>query len=296
MKIGELEFFLVNDGWVEVDAGGPFGLVPRTLYQRHFSPSRENLVPMVLNCMLVRSQGKTIVIDTGLGEKLSGDRLAGWHLTRAEEGLVSGLGRLGVSPADVDIVINTHLHSDHCGGNTRLEGSEVVPTFPRATYLVQRIEWADANHPDARTRGTYHSENFGPVMSRGQMRLLTGDYAVTEEVSCVVTPGHTRGHQSVMLRSGNWRGLYVADMASFAVHFLRTAWLTAYDVLPLENIATKERWQRWAATERGWLFFEHDPGMPCARVSESGSRQVLEPVELEDASISGLPIRPQPGG
>ena len=296
MKIGELEFFLVNDAWVEVDAGGPFGLVPRTLYQRHFTPSLENLVPMVLNCMLVRSQGKTIVIDTGLGEKLSGDRLAGWHLTRAEEGLVSGLGRLGVSPADVDIVINTHLHSDHCGGNTRLEGSEVVPTFPRATYLVQRIEWADASHPDARTRGTYLSENFGPVMRRGQMRLLTGDYAVTDEVSCVVTPGHTRGHQSVMLRAGNWRGLYVADMASFAVHFLRTGWLTAYDVLPLENIATKERWQRWAAMERGWLLFEHDPGMPCGRGGESGSRQVLEPVELADASITGPPIRPQPAG
>jgi glyoxylase-like metal-dependent hydrolase (beta-lactamase superfamily II) len=281
MKIGDLEFHLVNDGRVEVDAGGPFGLVPRGLYQRYFDPSEENLVPMVLNCLLVRSRGKTILIDTGLGDKLSEDEVATWRRTRPEGGLIAELSRLGVSPGDVDIVINTHLHADHCGGNTCREDSETKPTFPKATYLVQRIEWAEASHVDARTRGTYHPENFDSVMRQGKMQVLHGDYEVTDEVLCVVTPGHTRGHQSVMLRSGEWRALYVSDMASYAVHFLRTAWLTSYDVLPLENVATKERWQEWALKENAWLFFEHDPFLTSARLVERGGRRELEPLEIE---------------
>jgi glyoxylase-like metal-dependent hydrolase (beta-lactamase superfamily II) len=281
MKVGDLEFHLVNDGRVEVDVGGPFGLVPRGLYRRFFNPNEANLVPMVLNCLLVRSRGKVILIDTGLGDKMSEDEQASWHLTREHGGLIRELERFGVSPADVDVVINTHLHADHCGGNTRLVGATPVPTFPKATYLVQRIEWAEASHVDARTRGTYHSDNFAPVMSRGQMQVLHGDFEVTDEVSCVVTPGHTRGHQAVMLRSGSWRGLYVADMASYAVHFLRTAWLTAYDVLPLENVVTKQRWQGWAVSERAWLLFEHDPFIPVARLVDGATHRELEPVEMD---------------
>lgn len=294
MQIGELEFHIVNDGRVEVDAGGPFGLVPRSLYRKYFDPTEGNLVPMVLNCILVRSRGKIILIDTGLGDKLSEDESAGWHLTRAEGGLLRELERYGVAPQDVDVVINTHLHADHCGGNTRRDRAAAAPTFPKATYLVQRIEWAEASHADARTRGTYHAENFTPVMSKGQLQVLHGDFDVTDEVSCVVTPGHTRGHQSVVLRSGSWRGLYVGDMASYAVHFMRTAWLTAYDVLPVENIATKERWQQWALAKGAWLFFEHDPYKPVARLVQRETRRELEPIELSVGATSGLPTRRPP--
>jgi glyoxylase-like metal-dependent hydrolase (beta-lactamase superfamily II) len=281
MKVGDLELHIVSDGRVEVDAGGPFGLVPRGLYRRYFGPSEENLVPMVLNCLLVRSRGKTILIDTGLGDKLSEEEDATWRRNRPEGGLIAELDRLGISPDDVDIVINTHLHADHCGGNTCWQDKAAMPTFPKATYFVQRMEWAEASHVDARTRGTYHPDNFDPVMRQGKMKLLHGDYEVTDEVLCVVTPGHTRGHQSVLLRSGEWRGLYVADMASYALHFLRTAWLTSYDVLPLENIATKERWQEWALEEKAWLLFEHDPYTPAARLVERGARRELEPLEVE---------------
>lgn len=295
MKIGDLEFHLVSDGHVEVDAGGPFGLVPRGLYRRYFAPTEENLIPMDLNCLLVHSKGKTILIDTGLGDK-DPDEALGWQLTRADGGLVDKLMRIGVTPEDVDVVINTHLHSDHSGGNTRREGTAVVPTFPRATYFVQRIEWADASHVDARTRGTYHSDNFTSIMKRGQLQVLHGDYKVTDEVECVVTPGHTRGHQSVVLRSGDWRGMYVADMASFSAHFIRTAWLTSYDVLPLENVTTKELWQRWALAKDAWLFFEHDPYVPAARLVERGSRLDLEPVELGVVPKNSPPTRLPPPG
>jgi len=272
MQLGDLEVHLVSDGTVHVDAGGVFGLVPRALYALHQLPTPDNMVPMPLTCLLVRSRGATILIDTGLGDKLDTEEAENWGLARPEGGIVPGLEALGVKPDEIDIVINTHLHSDHCGGNTRWLNGRLVPTFPRAAYWVQRMEWADASHPDARTRGTYLAENFAPLMAEGRLKLLHGDTQVTDQVRCVVTPGHTRGHQSVLLQSGDVAGLYVGDMATYAVLMTRTAWVTAYDVEPLENIRTKKRWQDWALKNDAWLFFEHDPQMPIARLVLEGER------------------------
>lgn len=282
MRFDDLEVELVSDGSVRVDPGGPFGLVPRALYKSTFEPDDRNTIPMLLTCLLVRSRGKTIVIDTGLGDKLPPSEIERWQLKRQGGGLLASLASHGVLPEDVDIVLNTHLHADHCGGNTRSEGDRSVPVFPRAEYWVQRMEWADASHPDVRTQGTYLADNFAPLVAEGRMRMLHGDAPVTDQVRCVVTPGHTRGHQSIMFQAGDWRGLYVADMATYAVHMVRTGWLTAYDVLPLENIATKQRWQRWAVERGAWLFFEHDPQTQIARLRESDGRLVIERIEAAE--------------
>jgi glyoxylase-like metal-dependent hydrolase (beta-lactamase superfamily II) len=282
MKVGDLEFWVISDGVTRVDAGGMFGLVPRTLFSEHHIPGEDNTVAMVLNCLLVRSRGLTILIDTGLGTKLGPDERGRWVLERPSGGIVEGLARVGVEPEDVDIVVNTHLHWDHCGGNTHLVGDRPEATFPRASYWVQRMEWADATHPDARTRGTYLADNYAPLEDRGQLTLLHGDAPITDQVRCVVTRGHTRGHQSVILEADGWSGMYVADMASYAVHLARTAWLTAYDVEPTENVRTKERWQRWAVETGAWLFFEHDPSTRVARLTERGGRLELDPIEAKE--------------
>jgi len=294
MKIGDLELYLATDGITHVDAGGPFGLVPRTLYEKYFMPDALNRIPMVLISMIIRSQGKTILIDTGYGEKLTPKEIGFHGLERPGGGLVLKMGNLGFSPEDIDIVINTHLHADHCGGNTFREDGIVRPTFPNATYLVQRMEWADFSNPDARTRGTYVQENFVPVMESGQVELLHGDTDVTENVRCVVTPGHTRGHQSVLLQTGDWKGLFVGDVASYSILMSRTAWLTAYDIDPLENISTKETWQNWALEYDAWLFFQHDPKLPIARLQrENGRLNLLTIEEAKELSCSlPIPIRP----
>jgi glyoxylase-like metal-dependent hydrolase (beta-lactamase superfamily II) len=278
MRFGDLELFLLSDGIVRVDAGGPFGLVPRLLYENYLTPDPNNTVPMNLNCLLIRTDGKTILVDTGLGEKLTFNDQKRWTLERPQGGLEAALRRQGPSPKDVDIVINTHLHADHCGGNTQRNGDDVVAAFPRAEYWVQRIEWAEASHPDARTEGTYHPDNFTPLMAEGRLRLLHGDTEVSQHVHCVVTPGHTRGHQSIQLTSGDWHGLYLGDLATYAIHFERTSWLTSYDVHPLENVITKQRWQSWASTHSAWLFFEHDPLTPIARLRLHDGRYEIEPV------------------
>jgi glyoxylase-like metal-dependent hydrolase (beta-lactamase superfamily II) len=296
MRIEDLEIHLVSDGVVHADAGGPFGLVPRALYERYLKPDAQNHVPMALTCLLVRSEGKTILVDTGLGDKLSPEERSRWNIERPQGGLLDGLAALGLAPEAVDIVINTHLHVDHCGGNTRSAGDDLVATFPRAVYIVQRLEWADASHPDARTRVSYIAGDFDPLLRSGRMRLLHGDTQITGHIRCVVTPGHTRGHQSVVLQAGDFRGLYVADMASYAVHFVRTAWLTAYDVDPLQNIVTKQRWQRWALDHGAWLFFEHDPELSVARLREKDGRLDLEPVAEAEEATGSLPTpRPRRG-
>lgn len=278
LRFGDLELWLLSDGITHTDAGGFFGLVPRPLYEGEHPPSADNRLPAALNCLLVRSHGLTVLVDTGLGEKLTSQDMERWGLERPEGSLREALERCGVSPSDVDVVINTHLHWDHCGGNTRLMGGQVVPTFPRAEYWVQRAEWAEASHPDARTRGTYFADNFTPLFRSGQLRLLHGDTRLTDQVSCVVTRGHTRAHQSVLLEADGWHGLFVGDMASFALHMSRAAWLTAFDIEPLENVRTKKRWQNWAVETGAWLFFEHDLHMPVARLVEREDRLQAEPV------------------
>jgi glyoxylase-like metal-dependent hydrolase (beta-lactamase superfamily II) len=208
--------------------------------------------------------------------------------------LVQQLDELGFNPADIDIVINTHLHDDHCGGNTLQEGKHFRATFPNAIYVVQRMEWADFANPDVRTRATYLNENFTPLLKSGQTRLLHGNTILTEGVHCVVTPGHTRGHQSVLLASGEWRGLFVGDLASYSILMCKTSWLTAYDVDPLENLNTKQIWQKWAVDHDAWLFFPHDPVMPVARLRSEDGRLHLVPIEEPQDLFISAPIQRQP--
>lgn len=294
MQIGGLEIHLITDGVTHVDVGGPFGLVPRALYSKYFQPDHLNRVPMTLVSMVIRSAGFTLLVDTGLGRKLDSKEIEYWGLEHPGGGLAEELTRLGLTPEDIDLVVNTHLHSDHCGGNTIREGDQVRATFPNATYVVQRMEWADFANPDARTKGTYLHENFTPVLEAGQARMLHGDTELTEEVHCVVTPGHTRGHQSVLLKSGDWRGLIVGDLASYSVLMNRTSWLTAYDVDPLQNLSTKQIWQKWALDHDAWLFFPHDPITPVARLKSENGRLSLDPIEgLQDLIVSA-PIQRQP--
>lgn len=296
MHLGELEIELISDGTTWVDPGGPFGLVPRALYQDYLAPNADHLVPQCLTCLLVRSQGLNILVDTGLGEKLSDKAAKLWRLQRPGGGLITQLESKGVTPEMIDIVINTHLHADHCGGNTFFEGDAPQPCFPNARYFVQRVEWGEASFPDVRTKATYLAENFQPLLASGRMTLLHGDQEITDHVRCVVAPGHTRGHQVVVLESGDWRGLFVSDLATFAVHFKRTSWVTAFDVEPLENIRTKTLWQRWAVEHDAWLFFIHDTQYPIARLVERDGRYDLDAVEMARPLIDSLPTPQQPSG
>lgn len=287
MRIGDLELFLISDGLGWVDAGGAFGLVPRSSYQQYILPDENNLVPSAFYSLLIKEPNSTILIDTGLGDKLTTKEAEYWGIDRSSGGLVKNLKKVGVSPEEVNVVINTHLHSDHCGGNTILVDGKIEPTFPNAEYLWQRLEWADASHPNVRTKSTYIPENFNPLVGEGRVRMLHGDEDISPHVRCVVTPGHTRGHQSVILKSDGWEGFFLGDLAARSFQMIRTSWVAGYDIDPLETIRTKQIWQERAVRTGAWLFFMHDHKKTIARLVQEDGRYVLQDIEgSEDLTVS----------
>jgi glyoxylase-like metal-dependent hydrolase (beta-lactamase superfamily II) len=215
-------------------------------------------------------------METGFGPKLPPKQREIFGIPRSL--LLEDLAGIGVRPGDVDIVINSHLHGDHSGGNTTLEDGEVKTTFPNATYIVQEKEWADATHPNERTAGLYLSENFSAVHSSQQLRLISGDTWITDEVQCFMTPGHTRGNQSVWIRSGGQNAVFIADLAPTVTHLERIGWATAFDMEPMVTLETKRNLIPRLLETSALLFFSHDPNVPVGRLTsgDKGLRVVPE--------------------
>jgi glyoxylase-like metal-dependent hydrolase (beta-lactamase superfamily II) len=266
-------FAVVNDGSHWYDAGAIFGIVPRVMWERQVRVLDDRYrMETGLNCLLLRSQGKTVLIESGVGGK-PGDREAA--ASPAEEGtLMTSLAALGVAPEEIDIVVNTHLHSDHCGWNTSVapgadpeDPDSLIPTFPNATYYVGQQEWEDATHPNERTRATYLERNLDPVADR--LELLDGEVQITDEVVFLPTPGHTHGHGAVVVRSGQEWGVYVGDMVQHRSQLERTAWVSGLDVLPLVSMETKKQLMERCIEEQALLMFCHGPYPGIGRMTRT---------------------------
>ena len=270
-RVGGVDLAVVNDGTFWYDAGAVFGVVPRLLWEREAPPlDARYRIPLGLNCVLLRSRGKTILIETGIGGK-PGDRDVA---TPAEAGtLLTSLAALGVAPAEIDVVVNTHLHADHCGWNTSLEAGggaaagALVPTFPNATYVVSGEEWEAATHPNERTRATYLARNLDPIADR--LTLTEGEHAITDEVIFVPAPGHSAGHGTVMVRSGQEWGVYLGDLAQHRAQLERTAWVSGLDILPLVSMETKRRLMDECIEAGALVMFCHGPYPGVGRMTRT---------------------------
>jgi glyoxylase-like metal-dependent hydrolase (beta-lactamase superfamily II) len=281
LQIGDIRVHLMNEHLIKVDPGGAFGLVPRVLWSPLLPPDADQLVPMCATCLLVQTADRNIVIDTGYGSKLTDKQISNMRLQRPQGLLPDSLARLGLSPDDIHLVIDTHLHGDHAGGNTRYaeDSKTILPVFPNAEYVVQRREYQDAMRPNERTRATYIPMNYQPLHESGQLRLLDGDTDLAPGVRGVVTRGHTPGHMSVLLESNGQQLMFVCDLASYAIHFERLGWMTAYDVEPLETLECKRRWQQWALETNAILVFPHDTQRPVGRfVLGDDGKGMVEPL------------------
>lgn len=297
MRFGNVTLHLVSDGVYWEDGGGLFGLVPKALWAPLHAPDDRNRLPFETRSLLVDTGAHRILVDTGYGDKLS-PKERGFISLEGERRLIGNLHALGLAPADVDVVINTHLHGDHCGGNTLPaptslaqrslaqrgpQSAPAVPAFPRAAYYVQRLELADASFPNERTRATYLPENWIPLQESGQLHVLSGDTRLTGEVRVVVTPGHTRGHQCVVVESAGQTALFLGDLASWPIHLERLSWIPAYDVEPLVSLETKRAIARWAVEKRVLLLFEHHPDVAAGYLhpTHRPDRFRLEPIDLD---------------
>jgi len=272
MRLGNIELQMLDDGRFLKDGGGLFGLVPKLFWQEVLPADDVNRVSLALRCLFIISEGKRILVDTGLGSKLTPKESEILVLRRERGGLLDHLQRLGYAPGDIDIVINTHLHSDHCGGNTCLRDGALVPTFPNAQYWAQQQEWACACYPNERTGHAYLAENLAPLQESGQLKLLYGDTRITQEVRCLVTRGHTRAHQSIVIESRGETAVFVGDLAPLAVHMERLAWIPAYDTEPLETLETKRAMRSWALERHALLIFGHEIGTPMGYLVPDGAR------------------------
>ncbi|MCI0855586.1 MAG: MBL fold metallo-hydrolase [Chloroflexi bacterium] len=279
-RLGNLDLHILSDGTYYQDAGAVFGVVPRVMWERVVKPELDDQyrLPIGLNSLLVRSEGKLILVETGVGDKEGHRRQA----SPIEQGdLISALAALDVQPGEIDIVINSHLHADHCGWNTRAgAGKEPVPTFPKARYLIQRGEWEAATNPNERTRATYFQENFRPLEESGQLELVDGELAVTSEITMIATKGHTEDHASIVLMSGGETAIYIGDIVQHHVQLERTAWVSSFDLLPLVSMETKKRIVERAIDDQALIISVHAPFPGLGRMTRSeDGRKHWEAVE-----------------
>jgi glyoxylase-like metal-dependent hydrolase (beta-lactamase superfamily II) len=278
LKLGDLEFHIISDGRLLLDGGAMFGVIPRTLWERKMPPDARHRITLGMNCLLVRTAGKRIVIETGAGDKLDPKLreiygLDGSHLT-------DGLQKYGVRPDEIDIVINTHLHFDHCGGNTRLENGKLVPAFPNAKYIVQKGEFEHALRPNERDRASYFPENFAPLQTAGVLPLVEGDIEVAPGVQLIRAPGHTADMQCVKLTGGGKTAFLFADLVPTTAH-LPLPWIMGYDLYPMTTLENKKRWIPHVVRE-GWLaLFAHDARVPAAYLRDRNGKWEAEPVAMD---------------
>lgn len=316
LTLGDFELSILSDGTYPLDGGAFFGVVPKVMWSKKVTVDERNYVQAGLNSLLVRTEhprtGKqTILVETGMGNKLS-DRMIKFYGQPAK--LLDSLAEGGISPEDIDIVINTHLHFDHCGWNTiRDKTGKIVPTFPRAKYYAPEGEWQYARHPSERDAISYIPDNYDPLVATGQMTLLKGGEKIAPGVSVKPFPGHTAHMQAVIVGSGarsrpvsgqpanplssraergtsvspeqpmhpsEDSGLqaetacYISDLIPTTAHIDLT-WGMSFDLYPLQTIESKKEYYARAIPERWLTVFTHDPNTPLACVEKDNSGKMV---------------------
>lgn len=277
-RVGRLTIHAIEAGLQWLDGGAMFGVVPKPLWERRIAPDDRNRIPLALRCLLIEAPEALVLVDTGIGNKEEErfHQLYGVDNAGSPSRLEDGIRAAGFAPDDVDIVVSTHLHFDHAGGNTvRRESGLVEPAFPRASYVVQEGEFEFAHRDNQRMRASYLAKNFDPVAEAGLWRLVSGETMVTSGVRVEPTPGHTPHHQSVLVESDGETACFLADVCPTAAH-LPLPWIMGYDLEPLVTLASKSSlWER-ARREEWLLVFEHDAAVPWGRLDPDSERPVLQ--------------------
>jgi glyoxylase-like metal-dependent hydrolase (beta-lactamase superfamily II) len=271
LTLGDFELIAVSDGTYRLDGGAFFGVVPKVMWEKKVKADAGNYVPVGLNSVVVRTGQHTVLIETGIGNKMP-ERLVKIFGQPAK--LLDNLAAAGISPEDIDIVINTHLHFDHCGWNTMFQRDKVVPTFPRAKYYAPEGEWQHGRLQLERDAISYMSENYDPLIRTGQMELLQGDHQIAPGISVEVFPGHTQYMQAVVIKSGGHTACYISDLIPTSAHIDLT-WVMAFDLLPLQTIESRKRYYAQAIPEKWLTMFTHDPKTPWAYVEKDERGKML---------------------
>lgn len=263
-QIGEAEVFSLTDGTFRLDGGAMFGTVPRVLWEKVAPPDEENRIRLRINPLLIKLGGKNVLIDTGMWDR-GGEKFEQMYALERDETVFRGLRDAGVEPDDVDIVINTHLHFDHCGRNTGLTGE---PTFPNARYVVQKQEWQDALHTHERSRASYIPDTFLPIHEAGLFDFVDGETELLPGLSVLPLPGHNLGQQGVVLRSGGQTLVYTADLVPTTAH-APYPYVMGYDLYPVTCLEQRKKYLPQWFEQGAIICTPHDPEVAFAKLHET---------------------------
>ena len=265
ITLGDFELSIFSDGTYPLDGGAFFGVVPKVMWSKKVVADEKNYVQAGLNSLLIRTGKQTVLVETGMGNKLS-ERMIKFYGQPAQ--LLANLARGGVAPEDVDVVINSHLHFDHCGWNTvRDAGGKIVPTFPRAKYYAPEGEWQYARKPSERDSISYIPENYDPLVQSGQMTLLKGGEEIVPGIAVKTFPGHTAHMQGIIVSSRGKTACYISDLIPTTAH-IDITWGMGFDLYPLQTIESKKLYYAKAMAEEWLTVFTHDAKVPWAYVQK----------------------------
>ncbi|PYU25100.1 MAG: MBL fold metallo-hydrolase [Acidobacteria bacterium] len=280
MKLGSIEFHILNDGTFRLDGGAMFGVIPKPMWERVVTPDERNRITLTMNSLLIRTAAQWILVETGAGDKWD-DKRRDIYAFEGAPRLPAQLAARGLEPEQIDIVVNTHLHFDHCGWNTRIVNHQAVPTFPNARYFVHRGELEHARHATERDRVSYLTDNFEPIAQSGQWQLVEDERCeIVSGVELIVLAGHTNDMMAVRLSSGGQTAIFLSDLVPMTSH-LSLPWIMGFDSYPLTTLENKKKWLPQIVRE-GWLaLFCHDGKTPAARLREQDGKIIADPVVVD---------------
>ncbi len=269
MTLGSFEILAIRAGIFRWDGGALFGVVPKTLWSDKLQADELNRVEQGFNCYLIRTGERTILVETGLGDKRDARARQRMAVSPVTESIAETLERHGIDPASIDTVINSHLHWDHCCGNTIQRNGRWEASLPRAQYIASRGEWEHAHERLIRDGVSYLDENYDPLLDAGRLTLIEGDFEVAPGIWMRRAPGHNRDMMVVTAQSGGKTFCFFSDLIPTFAH-VQPSWVAAFDLFPLQAIETKRKWLAAAAGE-GWVCaFAHDAAVDFARIEGNG--------------------------
>jgi glyoxylase-like metal-dependent hydrolase (beta-lactamase superfamily II) len=281
MVFGDYRVEIVQDTEFRLDGGAMFGVVPRKLWARDCPPDDENRIRMNMNCVFIDTGSEKILVETGIGDKWSTKQRSMYGIDRARPLTETLLSQTGVAADEITIVVNTHLHFDHAGGNTMLDAQgNSAPSFPNARYFVSRAELEHAEHPTERDRASYLPENWRPMVASGQLETKDSDYEVVSGLRMETIAGHNRSMQCWRLDRDGKTMFGFADLVPMRAH-VRLPWIMGYDLYPVETLDAKKKLLPQAARENWICMFYHDPDEPLCRLQQ-GEKE-LSPVPYRAA-------------
>ncbi len=274
MKFGQFEIETFVESHFRLDGGLMFGVVPKSIWNKLLPADENNLVPMAANLFVLTAHGKKMIFDVGLGDTLS-DREKKVYSTSGESNLDSGLATLGLTLADIDYVILSHLHTDHAGGAVKMTDGVYVPRFPKATYIVEKKEWEAAFHPNERTSAVYIQDRLRPLQEHGQIQFIEGTTELFPGIKAVFTGGHSEGHYAIEMESEGKRVYYYADLLP-SISYARLPIIPAADVYPMASLEAKRIAMPRIVDQDVVVAFDHAVHQPLGRIRSTEKQFVLE--------------------